>query len=103
MKTLPLTEAKAKLSALIDGLAADDEEVVITRNGVAAAVLVSPDEFERWWETLALRLDTERMTESRAGPAPPSGSCSMTRLCRRRRAGPQPTARDGIPPAQGAG
>jgi antitoxin YefM len=67
MKTLPLTEAKTKLSALIDGLAADDEEVVITRNGVAAAILVSPDEFERWRETLALRLDTESMSEIRAG------------------------------------
>ena len=67
MKTLPLTEAKAKLSALIDGLAANDEEVVITRNGVAAAILVSPDEFERWRETLALRLDIESMSEIRSG------------------------------------
>jgi prevent-host-death family protein len=67
MKTLPLTEAKTKLSALIDGLAADDEEIVITRNGVAAAVLVSPDEFERWRETLVLQLDAESMREIRAG------------------------------------
>jgi len=67
MKTLPLTEAKTKLSALIDGLAADDEEIVITRNGVAAAVLVSPDELDRWRETLAVQLDAETMREIRAG------------------------------------
>ena len=67
MKTAPLTEAKTKLSALIDGLAADDEEIIITRNGVAAAVLVSPDELERWRETLALQLDAESMREIHAG------------------------------------
>lgn len=67
MKTLPLTEAKTRLSALIDGLAADDEEIVITRNGVAAAVLISPDELERWRETLAIQLDAEGIREIRAG------------------------------------
>lgn len=67
MKTLPHTEAKAKLSALIDGLRTDEEEIVITRNGVAAAVLVSPDEFERWRETVAIQLDSETMREIRAG------------------------------------
>ncbi len=67
MKTLSLTEAKTKLSALIDGLTADDEEIVITRNGVAAAILVSPDDFERWRETLALQLDPESMREIRVG------------------------------------
>jgi prevent-host-death family protein len=67
MKTLPLTEVETKLSALIDGLAADDEEIVITRNGVAAAVLVSPDELDRRRETLAIQLDAEIMREIRAG------------------------------------
>ena len=67
MKTLPLTEAKTKLSALIDGLQADEEEILITRNGVAAAVLVSPDEFERWRETIAIQLDDESMREIRTG------------------------------------
>ena len=69
MKTLPLTVVKAKLSALVDDLATDDEEIVITRNGVAAAVLVSPDEFERWRETLAIQLSPELMEEIRTGLA----------------------------------
>jgi len=52
-----------KLSALVDDVRATDEEVVITKNGAPAAVLVSPDEFESWRETIAIRLDKESMDE----------------------------------------
>ncbi len=69
MKTLSLSEAKMKLSALIDDVSATDEEVVITKNGAPAAVLVSPDEFESWRETMAIRFDKESMNEVRAGLA----------------------------------
>lgn len=69
MKTLSLSEAKMKLSALVDAVGATDEEVVITKNGVPAAVLVSPDEFESWRETMAIRFDKESMDEVRAGLA----------------------------------
>ncbi len=58
-----------KLSALIDDVSATDEEVVITKNGAPAAVLVSPDEFESWRETMAIRFDKESMNEVRAGLA----------------------------------
>ena len=67
MKTVPLSEAKAKLSDLIKQVAARDEQVTITRNGRPAAVLVSPDEFESWQETLAIRSDPELMKEIRRG------------------------------------
>jgi prevent-host-death family protein len=67
MKTLPLAEAKATLSRLIDQVVETDEEVVITRNGRPAAVLVSPDEFEGWKETQAIRSDRELMAEIRRG------------------------------------
>jgi antitoxin YefM len=40
MKTLSLSEAKMKLSGLIEAVQATDEEVVITKNGSPAAVLV---------------------------------------------------------------
>ena len=67
MKTLSISEAKMKLSALIDSIGVTDEEVVITKNGRPAAVLVSPDEFEGWRETLAVRSDTELMEEIKKG------------------------------------
>ncbi len=67
MKTLSLSEAKMKLSALIDSIGVTEEEVVITKNGRPAAVLVSPDEFEGWRETLAVRSDIELMEEIKSG------------------------------------
>jgi len=67
MKTLSLSEAKMKLSALIDSLRVTDEEVVITKNGRPAAVMVSPDEFESWRETLIVRSDNELMEEIKTG------------------------------------
>ena len=69
MKTVPLSEAKAKLSSLIDSVEGHDEEVVITRNGRAAAVLVSPTDFESWKETATVRADAELMEEIRRGLA----------------------------------
>ncbi len=69
MKTLSLSEAKMKLSRLIDMLNTTDEEVVITKNGRPAAVLVSPDEFDSWRETIAVRSDSALMSEIKAGLA----------------------------------
>ena len=67
MKILPFVEARAKLSLLVDRVAAMDEEILITRNGRPAAVLVSPDEYEGWQETRAIRSDRELMREIRRG------------------------------------
>jgi prevent-host-death family protein len=67
MKTLPLAEVKAKLSRLVDQVAETDEQIMITRNGRPAAVLVSPDEYESWRETQAIRSDPELMAEIRRG------------------------------------
>ena len=67
MKTLPLAEAKARLSSLVDRVAKTDDEILITRNGRPAAVLVSPDEYEGWKETQAIRSDRELMAEIRRG------------------------------------
>lgn len=69
MKTLSLSEAKMKLSSLVDSVYKTDEEVVITKNGVPAAVLVSPDEFEGWKETVAIRYDSAFMDEIKKGLA----------------------------------
>jgi len=69
MRTVSLSEAKAKLSSLLDSVERYDEEVVITRNGRAAAVLVSPDDLESWKETSTVRADTDLVAEIRRGLA----------------------------------
>lgn len=67
MKTLPLSEAKARLSQLIDEVSSRDETITITRNGKPVAVLVSPDEVESWKETIVVSSDVDFMKEIRLG------------------------------------
>ena len=67
MKTLSLSEAKMKLSGLVQAVNDTDEEVVITKNGAPAAVLISPDEFESLKETNAVRYDAGLTEEIRKG------------------------------------
>ncbi len=67
MKTLPLSEAKSQLSGLVEQVRSLEEQVVITRNGRPAAVLVSAEEFERWKETIEVRGDAALMKEIRTG------------------------------------
>jgi len=69
MKTLSLSEAKMKLSALIESVKNTDEEVIITKNGTPAAVLISSEEYESWQETLAIRSDKELTAEIQSGLA----------------------------------
>jgi antitoxin YefM len=69
MRILPLAEVKAKLSQLVTDVAATAEEVAITKNGRATAVLVSYEEFESWKETLAIVSDQEFLAEIRKGIA----------------------------------
>ena len=69
MKTLPLSEAKTKLSSLVDEIRDRDEEVTITRNGRPVAVIVSADEFESWKETISIRADAALSEEIRQGLA----------------------------------
>jgi prevent-host-death family protein len=67
MKTLSLSEAKMKLSALVDSVSTTDEEITITKNGRPVAILVSPDEFESWKETGTILSDKDLMSEIRKG------------------------------------
>jgi antitoxin YefM len=67
MKVLPLSEVKMKLSQLVEEVLSLDEEITITRNGKPVAIIVSPDEFDSWKETLAIRADAELMAEIRRG------------------------------------
>jgi prevent-host-death family protein len=67
MVTLSVSEAKMKLSALTDSVNTTHEEVVITKNGKPVAVLVSPDEFESWRETMRISFDADFMKEIKKG------------------------------------
>ena len=56
MKSVPLSEAKDKLSALVDETGTTHEIIQITKHGRVAAVLMSADDLESLQETLhALR------------------------------------------------
>lgn len=63
MKTLPLSEVKMKISSIVDTVYSLDEEVMITKNGFPAAVLISPDEYESLKETAAITSDADFMNE----------------------------------------
>ena len=69
MKTLSLSEAKMKLSELVEAVYSRDEEILITRNGRPAAVLVSPEEFESWQETIEIASSPDLMAEIKRGRA----------------------------------
>jgi prevent-host-death family protein len=68
-KTLPISEVKARLPELVRGVAEREEEVVVTRNGKPAAVLVSYAEFERIKETLDVLSDPALMRQVRESRA----------------------------------
>ena len=68
-KTLPISEVKARLPELVTGVEEREEEVVVTRNGKPAAVLVNYGEFERLKEALDVLSDPglmRQIEESRA-------------------------------------
>lgn len=60
-RTVPFTEARASFSELLDYVQAQQEHVVITRNGKAVGLLMSMDEFESWEETVEVLSDEETM------------------------------------------
>ena len=61
MTTIPLATAKATLSAVVDQVEGTHERVVITRKGVPAAVLMSPDDLASLEETLDVLSDQATM------------------------------------------
>jgi prevent-host-death family protein len=67
MRVLPLAEAKSRLSQLVSDVETRDDEITITRNGRAVAVLVSHEDFERWKETSEIMSDPDFLAEVRKG------------------------------------
>lgn len=68
-KILPISEVKARLPELVTGVQEREEEIVVTRNGKPAAMLVSYAEYERLKETLDVLSDPELMRQIRASEA----------------------------------
>jgi len=64
---ISLSEAKIMLGRFVKEVNARNEEVVITKNGSPAAILMSYDKFESLKETSAIRSDTALMREIRDG------------------------------------
>jgi prevent-host-death family protein len=58
-RTMPFTEARSKLSELLDDVERRHEHVVITRNGRPAAVLIPAAELESIEETLEIMQDDD--------------------------------------------
>ncbi len=67
MKVLSLSEAKAKLSKLVETVGIINEGIMITKNGRPAAILVNPEEFEGWQETISIHSDEALMREIKEG------------------------------------
>ena len=64
-KTLPISEVKTHLPELVTGVAEREEEIVVTRKGKPAAVLVNFAEYERLKATLDVLSDPDPMDQIR--------------------------------------
>jgi antitoxin YefM len=65
-KTLPISDVKARLPELVRGVEEREEEVVVTRNGRPAAVLLSHAEYQRLKETVDVLSDPQLMAQVQA-------------------------------------
>lgn len=59
--SLPLATVKNRFSEMVDRVNREHDRVVVTRNGVPAAVLVSVEDLEGLEETLEIMSDREAM------------------------------------------
>src|SRR5262252_10918701 len=69
MRTLPLSEVKARLSEIADEVDRTHERVHITRNGREYVVLMSAEDLESIEATLELLSDPRAMAELREAEA----------------------------------
>ena len=69
MTTIPLAEARAQLSKLVDEAMRTHERVEVTKNGRRAAVILSADDYDSLIETLDILSDRDAMSEIREAEA----------------------------------
>lgn len=65
MTTVPLAEARANLSRLLDEVVRTHQRIEVTRQGRRAAVILSAEDFDTIIETLDILSDPEAMRELR--------------------------------------
>lgn len=67
MTTIPLAEARANLSRLVDEAITTHERIEVTRKGRRAAVILSADDYDSIMETLDILSDGDLMRSIRVG------------------------------------
>jgi antitoxin YefM len=67
MRAITSSKAKSQLSGLIENVNKTKKEVLITRNGLPVAVLMSVTKFDSWKETLAIKSDASLMRDIKQG------------------------------------
>jgi prevent-host-death family protein len=87
MKSVPLSEAKDKLSALVDEADTTHEIIQITRHGRVAAVIMSADDLESLNETLHARRTPGFVDELRQADADYAAGNTVSGADLRRRFG----------------
>ncbi|MFG2743460.1 type II toxin-antitoxin system Phd/YefM family antitoxin [Streptomyces chartreusis] len=61
MDAAPLTDARDRLSEIVDSVAASGEAFMITKHGKPMAVILGADEYESLIETLNVLSDSDTM------------------------------------------
>lgn len=69
MSVEPLREVRNHFSDVIDRVEREHERVTVTRNGRAAAVIISPDDLAELEETLAVLSDPQALADIREADA----------------------------------
>ncbi len=67
MTTVPIADARAQLSRLVDEASATHERIEITKNGHRAAVLLGIDDYDAMRETIAVLSDQELLRDHYQG------------------------------------
>lgn len=66
-ETFTTSEARQRLYDLVEKVAKFGQTITLTHHGKIAAVMINPEEFASWQETLALQSDSEVMKKIKQG------------------------------------
>ncbi|MGD0592587.1 MAG: type II toxin-antitoxin system Phd/YefM family antitoxin [Acidimicrobiales bacterium] len=79
MTTLPVAEARAQLSRLVEEASSTHERFEITRNGQRVAVLLGADDYDALRETIAVLADADLLRDHLVGVESLNQSDSLDR------------------------